>query len=808
MPGPRGANLAYNRRHFENRSDWPVVCMRGWLSEIPIISKTMQNGAGKGTSGFNRRASLFLLCVAALVYLRLTYQASYFPPFFDGEEASALDGAKNTIEYAHARSWMEAIKGSFPQYNKGYIWCLVPFYEHLGYDVRIITFVLPVFFSLFVASFFTLFRKAYPKTPLAAFALVALFSVLCLCLRRYKWHSLTYLTAISVYIFFLPLFSENAAQRARLWRGLGISLFVFSCFFYYGGLLYAPPFIALMFAFSGKKLMRRGVLWGFASIAAFAAMFLVTCKLDDLWHLRINVVLAYAESVLSREGLLDRWGTMREYFTVLLSIPFIIFFLVGLVASLRRMRQGDRFAQVNTVLFASVSCFELVIEGVGNPDQLNWSMIPTLGVLLVGASASLNWIRTSCTHGFALGLGLAALAGWNEVHRYPFMNRDADQPYIQDRNTTTQGVLVLRMISEDTSNDVQYFLPAPSVTGADGGFDYNVGLKRVDYANALAKVTFFKDEEDLRRRFLALKNGKPVVVYLSVGYPNHGAEDTLKNLILGQYPTIIHPYEDIYKIPYLIRRYRILPSHFPPRQLDSMVLWLKSTAGTQGSGDLKVWMDQTGLGNDATPVRDDHPPRVVSHQINGLPAVSFGGASALRLPPGLLGDSHSAQIIAVVRVRNFLETLNVLWNLGWGWGSTYKGALHFEDFGNADTNAVALETVGQISNYFVYDTAVNATGTLTYRWNGQILLTKHVPDVRFQPYPDLGGYGNGCFLGEIAEIMLYDRVLTASEQAKAYAYLATKFKLPSIQKNLKESDGQGQESQQAMLSDRKASLAP
>lgn len=737
------------------------------------------------------RELIFFLLVAATLYLRLMYRVSFFPPYFEGEEAHAIDTAKATWDYAaYTHSWWEAIKGSAPEYNKGYVWGLVPFYHHFGYDVRLITYILPVFYSAFVAAFFTLYRKAYPRAHLASFLLVALFSVLCLCLRRYKWHSMTYLTAISVYVCFLPLYSGGAARRVRLFSILGTSLFLISCFFYFGGLIYAPPLVALIVAHSSKEQRRRELLWGVALLAALVPLAVATLSFDDVWRLRIHESVALTVQFFSHYGLLHRWLSVRDYFfTLLLSFPFLVLFVVGFCVSVRRMRQGDVFAQVTVVLFLSIWCFELLIEGVSNPDQLNWSMIPTLGLLVAGADACLDWIRARHRYGMAVGLCLMAAAGWNEVWRYPAMNRGADQPHVQDRNTRVQGALVLRMISEDRTNAVQYYLPDPSVPEAEGGFDYNVSLKRVEYAEALKRVMFFTSDEDLRQKLLAQAKGKMAVAYLSVGFPASDAEDTLQRPLLGQRPAIIHPYEDTYHIPFLVRRYRMLPAQVPALSLDGMVLWLKASAGTQGPGILRVWVDQTGLGHDATLVPGSQPPKVVNDQINGLPVVRFQGANALNLPAGLMQDARCGQIIAVARIASSPDQLNVLWNLGTGWGSTYKDALHFEDFGNPDTNAVSVETAEQISQYYVYDTSIDADGLLTYRYDGLKLLTKHTGKPQFQQFPAIGGYGNGSFYGDIAEIILYRKTLAPAEQAAVYAYLAKKYQLPVVMRNLGESAG-------------------
>ena len=67
-----------------------------------------------------------------MLYLRLEYQASYFPPYFEGEEGSMLDLAKATSDYAaYSHSWWPAFTGGLIDYNKGYAWALVPFYPAL-----------------------------------------------------------------------------------------------------------------------------------------------------------------------------------------------------------------------------------------------------------------------------------------------------------------------------------------------------------------------------------------------------------------------------------------------------------------------------------------------------------------------------------------------------------------------------------------------------------------------------------------------------------------------------------------------------
>jgi hypothetical protein len=508
---------------------------------------------------------LFFGAVAIMVYLRLLYRASYFPPYYEGEEANALDLAKATCEYAaYTNSWLQCVIGGFFEYNKGYHWALVPLYSIFGYDVRLITYALPVFFSVFCAAFCTIYRKVYPKSSLLSFVLVAVFSVLCVCLRRYKWHSMTYLSAISVYLYFLPYFQNCASYlNDKRLKVLSLSLFAVSCYCYFGCLIYAVPFLLLAFYFSTRAQRRVELKYAWIGALAFLAVFAATYRITDLWGLRIRETLEHVVRAFSRDGLQEKWWSVRDFFfTMYLSPPYLILFVVGLVASFRRIWRGDRFALVTMTLLLWLWAFQLSTDVLNNADQLNWSMIPILGVLLIGSDQILAAIRDKVGSRSIICAVLVVLVVWNELSAYPTLNRDVPyQPYVQPHNVRTQAALVLMMIRDDDSGSVQYYLPDPSVPDASGGFDYNVSLKRVDFGNALSRVVFFTSEDDFQKKLAAQPRDKWAVVYLSVGEPPpiKDAKDNSDVPFVGQKPQIIHPFESIYKIPFIVREYRMRP---------------------------------------------------------------------------------------------------------------------------------------------------------------------------------------------------------------------------------------------------------
>jgi hypothetical protein len=218
-----------------------------------------------------------------------------------------------------------------------------------------------------------------------------------------------------------------------------------------------------------------------------------------------------------------------------------------------------------------------------------------------------------------------------------------------------------------------------------------------------------------------------------------------------------------------------------------MALWLRSTAGTLGTGGLSNWVDQSGLGNNALSFDQVSLPNVVASQVNGLPVVRFSGQNALTLPPNMLQSAQAGQIIAVVRINSPSSgSTNILWGFGTGPQTVYYDAQLLDDFGSNDGSSYQ-ETEAQISQYYVFDSSIDTTGNAIHRYDGtaEWIRPPNANDqYGFQPYPSIGGYPPGELSGDIAELIVYSRVLSGSEQNGVYAYLTSKYSLPGIVANL------------------------
>ena len=169
--------------------------------------------------------------------------------------------------------------------------------------------------------------------------------------------------------------------------------------------------------------------------------------------------------------------------------------------------------------------------------------------------------------------------------------------------------------------------------------------------------------------------------------------------------------------------------------------------------------------------------------MNGLPTIQFNGSDGLNLPAGMLQNASSGQIIALVQVGSSPNQYNMLWEFGTYLGSSYNNNYHFDDFGTSDSSSTTA-SAAEIGQYFTYDTSISMDGTSIFRADGTAVWTRTgLLPVAFDPNPDIGGFSED-FVGNIAEILVYDRVLSSQEQATVYRYLAAKYGLPSIVTNL------------------------
>jgi hypothetical protein len=206
-------------------------------------------------------------------------------------------------------------------------------------------------------------------------------------------------------------------------------------------------------------------------------------------------------------------------------------------------------------------------------------------------------------------------------------------------------------------------------------------------------------------------------------------------------------------------------------------LWLCSAVGLAGSGPVARWADQSGYGNDAVQGESAHQPRFAPGQVNDLPAVHFDAKSdnALSLPPFMAGAA-AGEAFVVVR-RSPATNVVGLWAFGGASGSRYpesNGQIN-DDFASS-TWRNTVPAPADLTNFHLYN--VGGDGSVWFQnFDGVSHFRQEGNTVKFRDHPTLGD-GNGCFFdGDIAEVIVYDRVLTDAERKLVTGYLTIRYSL-------------------------------
>ena len=233
--------------------------------------------------------------------------------------------------------------------------------------------------------------------------------------------------------------------------------------------------------------------------------------------------------------------------------------------------------------------------------------------------------------------------------------------------------------------------------------------------------------------------------------------------------TALHPYSDPVTV-----QLPILPNILKT----GMRLWLSSGVGIPSSGAVGTWYDQSGLGNNATQGAEPNQPLVVSGQINGMPVVHFDATQNqyLNLPDFMSGASGGDAFVVLRRDKTY-PYISGLWTLGNGPGSRYPeyNKQIQDDFASTQWTYTG-QAPSFLGDFHLYNVGGDAT-TWFQKLNGSTYTARAYNTVSFRADPTIGaGLGGGVpFAGDFAEIIVYDKVLTAAERTSVENYLLAKY---------------------------------
>jgi hypothetical protein len=220
--------------------------------------------------------------------------------------------------------------------------------------------------------------------------------------------------------------------------------------------------------------------------------------------------------------------------------------------------------------------------------------------------------------------------------------------------------------------------------------------------------------------------------------------------------------------------------------LGNLSLWLKADAGCS-SGNINLWVDQSTNGNNAIQITTNKQPMLVVDALNGRPVVHFTASNEtfFTFQSNFLSSTTAAEAFVVLRaVTNAPSGICCLWSFGGSNGTLYPAGTNGNGYTpgiNDDFGSSAERFVGNpsttITNYHIYS-SVSQTNEWTCWINGDMQFTtnENTPDFAYAELGESATY-YWYFDGDIAEVLIFDRVLTGDENVTVGDYLFSKYNL-------------------------------
>ena len=216
-------------------------------------------------------------------------------------------------------------------------------------------------------------------------------------------------------------------------------------------------------------------------------------------------------------------------------------------------------------------------------------------------------------------------------------------------------------------------------------------------------------------------------------------------------------------------------------------LWLRADVGVvpDANGGVMSWADQSGGDRTAIQTVSASRPKLVPNVTNGQAAVRFDGSgSSLNLTDHLMNGVTAGEVFTVVRAADPLSgSYRGMWltcsHQGYLSGMFYPAAdkTLYETFGT-DNRYGPMSSPDPLDQFNLYNVAA-APGAWTARMNGQIILDSRTNNPDFSATTFLLGIsGEGSpFAGDIAELLIFDHVLSEGERAAVQRYYTARYAL-------------------------------
>ncbi len=238
----------------------------------------------------------------------------------------------------------------------------------------------------------------------------------------------------------------------------------------------------------------------------------------------------------------------------------------------------------------------------------------------------------------------------------------------------------------------------------------------------------------------------------------------------------------------------------PPIPTTGLVVWLRADAGVtvDASGNVSNWTDLSGTSHHASQSTASARPHLNATALNGAPGVTFNGSSNFLSIPTALSSFGAGVTMLVVAKPTAVINYNRILDFGNGQGVNNlilcrKGTTNtinwiaFTPSGSTTLDGTDLLTLSQ---YKLFAGAQNAAAAQLFV-NGALAASgSGAAPANVALSSNLIGKsnwsGDPLFQGEIAEILVYSRLLSESERQQVENYLNQKYLLlsPTVPQNV------------------------
>ncbi len=209
---------------------------------------------------------------------------------------------------------------------------------------------------------------------------------------------------------------------------------------------------------------------------------------------------------------------------------------------------------------------------------------------------------------------------------------------------------------------------------------------------------------------------------------------------------------------------------------------------TTSGSNVTNWNDVSGSLNDAS--NGSSQPTLVSNAVNELPAVNFSGSQFLQSPSGFSNFTSGLTAMLVAKpvsvsagarlfdYGNGATSDNVMLSLPSSTGFT------FSTYNSSTSSSVTASSGVTSGNFQLLESLYNGSNTANLYVNGASAASSSSMQT-LQNLTRSGNYigqdnsGGNRFNGQIAEMLLWNRQLTAAERAAVEGYLLSKYQMPS-----------------------------